>query len=169
MAIFGSSRDASFVRGLNRELLGDVITQQCAFYKVNLEKTVSNIYGESTGKRYFSEPVLLNCRITRTDPKFDNTDLGRDYIRTVTFSFLRDDLTSFNVFPELGDIIMYYEGYYEVEQSYDNQLWVGKDPDYPYNSNPLNPGLEDFGYSVSINCVAHYIPADKVNLTRERG
>jgi len=168
MAIFGSSRDASFIRSLNRELLGDVISQQCTFYKVNLEKTVSNIYGESTGQRYFSEPTLLNCRITRTDPKFEMTELGSDYDRTMTFSFLRDDLTQASVYPEVGDIIMYYEGYFEIEQSYDNQLFVGKDPDYPYNVNPLNPGLEEFGYSVSINCIAHYIPADKVNLTRER-
>ena len=98
---------------------------------------------------------------------FNNTDIGRDYSRTMTFSFLRDDLVDASVNPELGDIIMYQEGYFEIEQSYDNQLFVGKDPDYPYNVNPLNPGLENFGYSVSINCIAHYIPADKVNLTKK--
>jgi hypothetical protein len=168
MALFGSSRDVSVVRKVNRELLGNVISQQCTLYKVNLEKTVSNIYGESVGLRYFTEPTLLYCRITRTDPGFIATDVGPDYDRTVTFSFLRDDLVDAGVNPELGDIIMYYDDYFEIEQSFDNQLWVGKNPDYPYAINPTNPGLENFGYSVSVSCTAHYIPADKVNLTKER-
>lgn len=172
MALFGSSRDASLFRHINRELLPNIVTQQISFYKVNLEKTTSNLYGESVGKRYFAEPVLLNCLIKRTDPNFEATELGRDYNRVNTFSFLKDDLVDAGVFPELGDIIMYYEGYYEIEQSFDNQLVVGKDPDYPYNSNnelnPLNPNLEEFGYSVSINCIAHYVSADKLSITRER-
>ena len=33
MAIFGSARDISMFRKINRELLGDVITQQVALYK----------------------------------------------------------------------------------------------------------------------------------------
>jgi len=168
MALFGSNRDVSFVRKMNRELLGNIISQQCVLYKVNLEKTVSNIYGESVDKRFYTEPTLLNCRITRTDPEFNQTDIGPDYTRNITFSFLKDDLITSNAYPEPGDIIMYYEGYYEIEQSYDNQLFVGKDPDYPYAINPINPGLENFGYSVSINCLAHYVPADKVNITLER-
>ena len=39
MALFGSSRDVSMIRKVNRELLGNVISQQCAFYKVNLNQT----------------------------------------------------------------------------------------------------------------------------------
>jgi len=168
MALFGQARDNSVFRHINRELLRNVITQQVALYKVNIEKTSTNMYGEVTGKRFFSEPLLINCLIKRTDPNFEQTDLGSDYKRTNTFSFLRDDLVEANFKPESGDIIMYYNDYYEIEQSFDNQLFVGKDPDYPYSDNPLNPDLDQFGYSVSINCVAHYIPADKLGITKER-
>ena len=169
MALFGSSRDVSMIRKVNRELLGNIISQQCVLYKVNLEKTVSNIYGESTNKRYYAEPTILFTRIIRNSPSFELTDIGHNYVRVVTFDFLKDDLIEANAFPELGDIIMYYEDYYEIEQSFDqSQLWVGKDPNYNYQQNPLNPGLENFGYNVSVNCIAHYVPADKVNLTRER-
>ena len=63
---------------------------------------------------------------------------------------------------------MYYEGYYEVESTVSNQLFVGKDPRYPYNTNPLNPGLENFGANLSIICKTHYTPADKVQITKER-
>jgi len=63
---------------------------------------------------------------------------------------------------------MYNEAYWEVDNTNANQYFVGKDPDYPYNPNPLNPGLEDFGSSISIICQTHYTPADKVQITRER-
>jgi hypothetical protein len=50
----------------------------------------------------------------------------------------------------------------------DNQLFVGKDPAYPYNENPLNPGLEEFGTNLSIIVQAHITSADRVQITRER-
>ena len=43
---------------------------------------------------------------------------------------------------------------------------VGKNPDFPYESNPLNPGLSNFGYNVSIICTTHYTPADKINIVK---
>ncbi len=168
MALYGRRKDINLFKGINRELLGNIINQQVAFYKVNLEKTTSNLYGEAVDKRFFSEPTLFNCLIERNDPNFEETDLGRDYNRTNTFHFLTDDLKDAGVYPELGDVIFYYGNYYEVEQSIDNQLFVGKDPNYNYASNPLNTGLEEFGWDVSISCTAHYVAADKLGLSRER-
>jgi hypothetical protein len=86
----------------------------------------------------------------------------------VDFRFFRDDLVDAQVIPEVGDIVMYYERYYEVHTTNANQYFVGKNPDYPYDENPLNPGLENFGTSVSIICQTHYVPADKVQITKER-
>jgi hypothetical protein len=94
--------------------------------------------------------------------------MGVDYERPMVFRFLRDDLVDANLVPQVGDIIMWYEGYWEIDNVNDNQLFVGKDPDYPYAENPLNPGLENFGTNLSIICFAHYVPADKVQITRER-
>ena len=52
------------------------------------------------------------------------------------------------------------------------QFYVGKDPAYPYydadGDNPLNTGLEDFGYNVGIECVCHYVPSDRLNLINSR-
>lgn len=168
MALFGTQRDVSLIRGLNRELMGDIITQQCAVYKLNIEETRVNIYGESSGAKYYQEPVLLNVLLERGDQTYTSDDMGVDYSREVEFRFLRDDLTDAQVVMEPGDIIMYYEGYFEVDSVKDNQLFVGKDPRYPYNTNPLNPGLENFGSNMSIICKTHYTPADKVQITKER-
>ena len=132
MALFGGARDISLFRHLNRELMGDIITQQCAFYKYKIEETKVNLYGEAAEEKYYMGPVLLNCLIERRDQEYPETDLGTDFNWGATFKFLRDDLLSaaedFNenfsptdhnygaeLVPEVGDIILYNEGYYEVD------------------------------------------------------
>ncbi len=167
-ALFGRSRDVSLFRSLNREFLHRIISQQIAFYKVDLEKTTSNLYGESNGTKRFSEPTLLNCLIKRNIPDIKDTEIGNDYSRSNVFFFLFDDLIDARIYPEQGDIIYYYGDYYEIEKPYRNQLFVGKDPDYNYASNPLNSELENFGWKVSLGCVAHYCSPEKVGLEQGR-
>jgi hypothetical protein len=168
MAIFGSQRDISLFRHLNRELLWDFITQQCAIYKLKINETKVNMYGEASGARFYQEPVLLNALIARGEQNQPTDDFGVTFNWDIEFRFFRDDLVDANVVPEIGDIIMYNDGYYEIDNSNANQFFVGKNPDYPNNINPLNPGLENFGTNLSIICKAHYTPADRVQITKER-
>ena len=91
MALFGSSRGISLFRHINRELLWDVITQQCAVYKLKIKETIINIYGEASKERYYTEPVLLNSLIERGDQLNPTGDMGVDYSREMTFKFFRDD------------------------------------------------------------------------------
>ena len=169
MALYGGARDISLFQKVNRELMGNIITQQCVYYKLRLNETKVNMYGEAAGARYYKEPVIFNALIERGDQEYPDDDiLGVNFNRSLDFKFFRDDLVDADVVPEVGDIIMYYEGYYEVDSTVGNQYFVGKDPRYPYNTNPLNPGLENFGANISIICKTHYIPADKVQITKER-
>ena len=168
MALFGSSRDISLFRHINRELLWDVITQQCAVYKLKIKETIINIYGEASRERYYTEPVLLNSLIERGDQLNPTGDMGVDYSREMTFKFFRDDLVDAKMVPEVGDIILWEESYFEIDSVNDNQLFVGKDPDYPYENNPLNPGLGEFGTNLSVICKAHYTPSDRVQISKER-
>jgi len=169
MALYGGARDISLFNKVNKELLGNIITQQCVYYKLRLNETKVNMYGEAAGAKYYKEPVLFNALIERGDQEYPDDDiLGVNFNRSLDFKFFRDDLVDADVVPEVGDIIMYYEGYYEVDSTVGNQYFVGKDPRYPYNTNPLNPGLENFGANISIICKTHYTPADKVQITKER-
>ena len=86
------------------------------------------------------------------------------------FYFFRDDLVDADVLPRVGDIVLYQEGYYGVQSTVANQYWGGKNPKYPNNVNPLNPGLENFGNNLSTLVSTYYIPADKVAISpyRER-
>ena len=168
MALFGSARDASFLRHMNRELMGNIITQQCAFYKYKLKETITNMYGEASGGKTFDGPVLLNALITVNGTTSPTSDLGVSFDWPLQFAFLRDDLVDANVHPEVGDVILYQESYWEVDNTNITQFWAGKDPDYPYNVNPLNPGLEGFGYSVSVIAECHYVPVDRLNIVKAR-
>ena len=163
--MFGRSRDVSLIRTLNRELMGNIITQQASFYKFKLEETKTNIYGEAAGEKFFDGPFIFNCLLDREDQQFPESEEGVNFAQGITFSFLRQDLVDVNVVAEVGDIILYQNGYYGVQGVITNQYFTGKNPDYPNDINPLNPGLEEFGVNLSIICNTYYIPADKLNLS----
>ena len=50
MAIFGTQRDAKFLASINAELLNAIIDTEIEFFKLIVEESNSNIYGESTSK-----------------------------------------------------------------------------------------------------------------------
>jgi len=168
MALFGRQRDIALFTTINRELMGDIITQQCSFYKYRLDQTIINIYGEAAEDKYFEGPVIFNCLVDRRDQAYPESDMGVDFQWGATFKFLREDLVDAQLVPEVGDIILYNKGYYEIDVTNSNQYLFGKNPDYPNDPNPLNPNLEMFGSNYSIICDTHYVPADKLGITKER-
>ena len=166
MAMFARQRDVSLVRHLNREVMGNVITQQAAFYQFKLEETKVNIYGEAAAEKFYNGPFLFNCLINRGAQEYPENAEGIQFEQPIDFYFLRDDLFDANVVPDVGDIILYQEGYYGVQGTIANQYWSGKNPDYPNNDsdgkpNPLNPNLQLFGTNLSILVSTYYISADK--------
>jgi hypothetical protein len=162
MALFGRNRDVCLINKINNELVNNIISQQIGYYKYILGKNTTNIYGETTDK-YLTDPVLINCLITRNDQSWSSDDLGPDVNRPLSFAFIKENLKLIQLVPEIGDIILYLNSFYEVNTIKENQLFVGKDPDYPYSE-----GLEQFGSSISIICDAHLIPADKLGISLER-
>ena len=168
MALFGRQRDMNLFTSVNRELMGDVINQQCSFYKFKVNETVFNIYGEANEDKYYMGPVLFNCLINRQDQEYGESDLGVNFSWGIEFRFLREDLVDANVVPEVGDYIMYQDSYYEITTTNANQYLIGKNPDYPNETNPLNPGLEQFGANWSIIVNTIHVPADLPGITRER-
>ena len=160
--IFGSQNDFKLFVGINRELLSDIVEQEIIYYKVSLEQTEANIYGEAPNKVYWSG-VKLNCLIDRGDQQTSSDDFGPDNIRDVKFAFLRQDLFDTNTFPEVGDIIEWQNDFYEVDNTTENQLLLGKDEHYSLTSYGSN-----FGGTLSIICTTHLTRADKVGITQQR-
>lgn len=193
MALYGGSRDISMFRRVNRELMGNIISQEIIYYKYKVGETKTNMYGEAAEGRYFADPVMLFALLEIGDTTSPVSDLGVDFNWPLTVRLLRDDLLSklnpanqgsfgtyqtpfiqygAEIHPEVGDIIGYQNGYWEVDNTNMTQYFVGKDPQYPYydanGQNPLNPGLEDFGYNVDVELTCHYVPSDRVNIILSR-
>ena len=172
MALYGQMRDISMFRFVNRELMHKIISQQVVFYKYNSTTTKVNMYGEAASGRNFADPVILFALIETTNFVNPTSDFGADFKWDIEYRFLRDDLVDANVYPELGDIIMFQNGYWEIDNVSTAQFFVGKDPEYPYldgaGNNPYEEDLGEFGYSVSVICKAHYTPSDKINIELSR-
>ena len=163
MAIFGSVRDVLMFKGITYEFVENVASQQCGYYKIMLPDTPPNVYGEAMEKQYIG-PVLLWTLIERGDfGSEDWNDQSTDIIRTVKFRFFKDHLITANVVPEIGDVLMYNERYYEVDNVNENQKILGKDPNYSYSQ-----GLDQFGSSFSIILDAHYTSPDRLNIQQQR-
>ena len=167
MALFGGQRDISLFRSVNKELIHRIIDTEVLIYKLNLVATNTNLYDETDDKVY-DAPILIPCLATVDDQQWTSEDYGSDTTQTATFAFLRDDLVDLNVHIEIGDTLEYRSRFFEIDGTVENQNFAGKNPDFPYGSNPLNPGLENFGYNVSVICTAHYAPADKYNIIKQR-
>ena len=58
MALFGSARDVSLIRRLNKELINEIIDTEVYYYKPVLDESLVNLYGESKDK-YFYNPVKI--------------------------------------------------------------------------------------------------------------
>jgi hypothetical protein len=162
MALFGKDRDISLFRTISREVVNDIIEQEIGYYKINLNVTNTNIYGESIQKSYIG-PVLLKCLITRGEQNTTSEDKGQDRFRDINVAFLRDDLVIYDLLPEVGDVILWNNDYYEVDNLVENQLIVGKDPNYA-----ITNYLSDFGSDFSIIVKGHYTRPEKLNIERVR-
>ena len=161
MALFGGSRDISLFRHINKELINNIIQQSVGYYKINLDKTSSNLYGESLTKSY-NNPILVNCLIERNAQSWTETEFGADVTREINVRFLRDILVDIQLVPEVGDVMLWQENYYELSGIVENQFVVGKDPSYAYDD------TTDFGSSISIIVNAQYIRPEKLGLKQER-
>ena len=64
---------------LNQELIDDIIGQTVDIYKVKIDDTTSNIYGESDdGIKYFEKGFRVNCLIQFNEPEVEYEDFGAD-------------------------------------------------------------------------------------------
>ena len=91
MALFGGSRDINLFHTINSELLNDIIQTEIGYYKFVLDKTVSNVYGESADKMFY-EPVRIACLINKEDQSWSSDDFGSDINQSINFRFLKNEL-----------------------------------------------------------------------------
>ena len=133
MARFALGRDIRFFEGISRELVDAVVTTAVILYKLIIEDSKTNLYGESLSKTYY-QGVECNAMIQREDTQSNYEGFGSDQGQTVEFRFNRFTLEDKNMYPEIGDIIFHNNGYFEVDNVREDQLIGGRTGDIEHFS-----------------------------------
>lgn len=165
MALFGDDRDVSLIRRVNRELMQNVIDTEVAVYKVSVEQTSENIYGESLRKVFYN-PVRVHCIINRNLRENSSTEDYLNFTVKATFAFLRDDLRDKNLVVIEGDVIEWDKEYYELTMVSSNKLWTGRNPETNFTT--VVDNNTEFGYRISVIAEGIKVTPEKIGITNIR-
>ena len=153
------AKDLATIEKFNRELLGEpnisddgIIDQFVILHRVSVYETDTNMYGEASEGKVYQTPVKLPCIVDAGDFDFNYDDFGPDNRQSVSFAFQRAYLVEVDLKPEIGDIMKWNDGYFEVDKFNENQLIGG-----------------NFDNSHSIVVSANLVRRPTVNLEEYRG
>jgi len=125
MARFALARDIKFFEGISRELVDAVIETAVVLYKLVIEDSKTNLYGESLNKTYY-QGVECTAVIQREDTSSNYEGFGSDQSQNVEFRFNRFTLEDKGFYPEIGDIIFHNDAYFEIDNVREDQLIGGR-------------------------------------------
>ena len=136
---FYPQKDIDTFDKFNKELVGDlntnkdgIIYQPVVIYKISAYDTEVNMYGESAGGQVFKPGVQVTALITADDQTTTTDEFGPDLQQTALFSFIRQSLVDISYVVEIGDIIDWNSGYWEISSISENQL-IGGQTDYNHS------------------------------------
>ena len=128
-----SQNDRDFMDRVNNELVGDltsnqdgIINQTIVIYQHSIQETKTNMYGEAAAGKLYKPGVQVAALITADDFDFNSDEFGPDLRQNATFAILRQSLQDADVRPELGDVIDWNLGHWEVNNMNENQLVGGQ-------------------------------------------
>lgn len=125
MARFALSRDIKFFESIARELVDVVVETSVVLYKLIIEDSKTNLYGESLNKTYY-QGLECTAMIERESSTSDYEGFGPDKNQLVEFRFNRFTLEEKGFYPEVGDIIFHNNGYFEIDNIREDQLIGGQ-------------------------------------------
>ncbi len=153
------AKDLATIEKFNRELLGEpskgdcgIIDQYVILYRTSVYETETNMYGEASDGKVYKQGVKLPCVVDAEDFDFQYTEFGPDNKQNVSFAFQRAYLVEVDLRPDIGDILKWNEGYFEVNT---------------YNENQLIGGNPDNSHSIVVS--AHLVRTPTTNLEEYRG
>ena len=125
MPRFALDRDIAFFRSISRELVDAVIENTVVLYKLIIEDSKTNLYGESLSKTYY-QGVETTAIPNRDQTQFNYEDFGPDGDQNAVFRFNRFTLEEKEIYPEVGDIVYHNDAYFEIDTVREDQLIGGR-------------------------------------------
>ena len=123
---FLPQKEFDLINSMNEELIDEIVGQSVDVYKLSIDNTEENLYGESTTK-YYDVGFRVNCLIMYNEPEIVQDEFGVDMHGEIEMYFQRQNLSSgsLNFYPEVGDIIDWNDGYWEINGTTEPQLVAG--------------------------------------------
>ena len=136
---FYPQKDIDTLDKFNKELVGDlssgkdgIIYQPVVIYKVSVYDTEVNMYGEASDGKVYKDGVQVTALVEADEQTTTTDEFGPDLQQNALFSFVRQSLVDISYVIEIGDIIEWNSGYWEVSSINENQL-VGGQTDYKHS------------------------------------
>ena len=130
---FYSKKDIDTFDKFNKELVGDlysgkdgIIYQPVVIYKVSAYDTETNMYGETAEGKIYKPGVQVNALIEADDQTTTTEEFGPDLQQNALFSFVRQSLVDISYVVEIGDVIDWNSGYWEISSINEKQLIGGQ-------------------------------------------
>ena len=136
---FYSKKDIDTFDKFNKELVGNlstgkdgIINQPVIIYKVSVYDTEVNMYGETSEGKVYNPGVQLTALVEADDQSTTTDEFGPDLQQNALFSFIRQSLVDINYVIEIGDVVEWNSGYWEISSISENQL-IGGQTDYNHS------------------------------------
>ena len=136
---FYPQKDIDTFDKFNKELVGDlntnkdgIIYQPVVIYKVSVYDTEVNMYGEASDGKVYKDGVQVTALVEADEQTTTTDEFGPDLQQNALFSFVRQSLVDISYVVEIGDIIDWNNGYWEVSSVNENQL-IGGQTDYNHS------------------------------------
>lgn len=148
MPKFYNPKDLDFIKTIAEEVVESVVEQWVTLYKMSVGESKTNLYGESIGKVYHA-PANLMCIVEREPQNVEYEGFGANKKQVTEFRFMRHKLRTLDLpfvrdvngilvaagsiqntthgYPEIGDIIVFDNTYYEIDHIKETDL-VGGSP-----------------------------------------
>ena len=160
MPIFGRNNDRNLIKHFSDEVMKNILDTPVTVFKLSLNKTNTNIYGEGTdGYKSWQNGVQLYTTVLTDDQEWTTTDFGIDINQNITFSFLNEHINDVQVaglegafIIDPGDIVHYDSHYWEIDTTNRNQ--------YLFGSN----GTIEHGERLATVATAHLTRRSKLNI-----
>ena len=121
MSLFVRRKDVDLFDTINTELINTIVNTEVNIFKLSMDETEENLYGESMRKIYYAG-VAANCLITPEAQTAESDEFGPNYAQAVTFAFHRMVLVDLSLVIETGDIIEWNNAAFEVDTIVENTL-----------------------------------------------
>ena len=121
---FVPQKEINLIDSMNEELIDEIVGQYVDIYKISVEDTEDNVYGEST-KKYFKTGFRVNCLLLYNEPEVLQEEFGADLNSSVEMYFHRTTLSEAGFHPEIGDIVHWNDIYFEINTVTEPQLIAG--------------------------------------------